>query len=528
MTWIGPAFLAIALGCTVGEARPEGPAATPRAEAPDERAPADRTAAGAEAESAAAELLAAAQAAYDAGELEATLEVAGRILRDHRGTGSAGPARWLAARAAFGQGRYAEAQELATEYAAGLPRGSEAAAEARGLVELAADALGRPATDAAVIGALLPRTGSRILVQYGDWVLEGIELAIREAQRRDGRAVRLVVADDGGGTRTAEAMAELERRGAVAVIGPLMPQELSAAVGARTTTQLVLVSPTIAEPPTHWANIYSVVGGDTRGAEELARYAFDVGLADATVLHARGPEYERRANAFIAEYQARGGRIRATVPYDSGTTTFEPHMRRILSTMPSDGRDRRGDMPRSFALFVAAPDRDVPQIAPQIAFYGVDAAGAQVLGDAAWASAPVRRLVSGRDLEGVIAASPLPAGRADGVADPDFVELFERTYRRSLNNALPAFGHDAAFMVLQALPNRALTPGATARRFELLAGIPAATGTLSVRGGRIVRVPHLVVIRNGELVPAPRPWDHEAPVWQAAPAPASPDGGRRP
>jgi ABC-type branched-subunit amino acid transport system substrate-binding protein len=520
MSWIGPALLAIVLGCTVGEGRPDAPAPPPPAEAAGERIPADRPA-DAAVETAARELLTDARMAYDAGELDAARALTGRILRDYPATGAAAEARWLAARAAFGEGRYQEARELAEGYAAAQPAGSESAADARRLVELATDALAQPAASP-VIGALLPRTGSRVLVQYGDWVLEGIQLALRESERRNGRSVQLVVADDGGGTRTGEAMAELQRRGAVAIIGPLMPQNLPAAVGARATTHLLMVSPTIGEAPTHWSNIYSVVGGDTRGAEELARYASQVGLADAAVLHARGPEYERRANAFIAEYQARGGRIRITVPYDSGTTTFGPHMGRILAGV------RAGDRSRPFALFVAAPDRDVPQIAPQISYYGLDAAGAQVLGEAGWASPPVLRLVPGRDLEGVVAASPLPAGRADGVADPDFVALFERTYRRSLNNSVPALGFDAAYLVLQALPNRALTPLATSRRFELLAGIPGATGTLSVRGGRIVRVPHLVVIRNSELVPAAEAWDYHGPSRHPAPSPVDRYEERRP
>lgn len=524
MSWIGSVLLAVALGCTVGEVRPEEPAVPPPpAEVPAERVPADRPAEEVVAEAAAAELLAVAQRAYDAGELDAATELAGRILRDHPSTDAADPAVWLAARAAFGDGRYEDARELAQAYAAGQPAGSERSAAARRLAELASDALAEPATVVPVIGALLPRTGSPVLVQYGDWILEGIQLAIRQAERREGRSIRLVVADDGGGVRTAAAMAELERGGAMAIIGPLMSHSLPAAAGARSTSRLLMVSPTIAETPTHWSNIYSVVGGDTRGAEELARYAAQVGLSDAAVLYARGPEYERLANAFISVFQQLGGRVRATVPYDSGTTTFESHMRRIVDAAAPGGQPAR-----AFALFVAAPDRDVPQIAPQISFYGVDAAGAQVLGDAAWASAPVRRLVPGRDLEGVVAASPLPAGRANGVADPDFVALFEQTYRRSLNNALPALGHDAAHLVLQALPNRALTPDATSRRFELLAGIPAATGTLSVRAGRIVRVPHLVVIRNSELVPAAEPWDYRDPLPQPAPTTVDQHGEPRP
>ena len=168
---------------------------------------------------------------------------------------------------------------------------------------------------------------------------------------------------------------------------------------------------------------------------------------------------------------------------------------------------------------MAAPDRDVRQIAPQIAFYGLDSAGVQVFGDEAWASASVRRVVPPRDLEGVIAASHFAPGRADALADPDFVRRYEESYRRSLENQLPALGYDAANLVLQALPNRMTTPSALARRFSLLAGIRGATGTFSVRSDRVVRTPYLVVIRGGRLAPAPLPFEYVLPV----PKPPLPD-----
>jgi branched-chain amino acid transport system substrate-binding protein len=501
-----PLLLALVLGCTVGEARPADPApADPGREA---ATPAPGEAVGPEADARAAALVERARTEYDVGEVAAALELARRVLALYPSSGSADEALWVAARASFGAGDYEEARRLADSYASRQPAGSDRARSARELAGLAVDAQARPADVA--VGALIPRTGPDVLVQYGDLVLDGIRLAIREAESRQGRSIRLVVADDGGGARTAQAVAELERNRVSAIIGPLLPEQLPAAVGARADPELLMVSPTVPEPPAHWPNVYSVGGGDTRGAVELARYVSWLGMADGAILHARGPEHERRARAFAAEFQSLGGRILATVPYDSGTTTFAPYMRRILAAVGSGAGGSGRPAGRPFALFVSAPDRDVPQIAPQVSFYGLDAAGARVLGDAIWASETVRRLVPGRDLEGVVAASALPAERAASIADPDFVARFEQAYRRSLNNALPALGYDAAHLVLQALPNQALTPAATTRRFELLAGVHGATGTLSVRDARLVRTPHLVVIRNGRPEPVPEPWNQSA------------------
>jgi ABC-type branched-subunit amino acid transport system substrate-binding protein len=498
-----PLLLVLLLGCTLGEAPPEGPVPLPGAEAPREVAeerPVEVEAGAAAAQ--AAEVARRAEEAYEGASLEEALALSRQVLDTWSWAPAAGAARWVAARSAYGLGLHDEARRLAQAHAERQARGSEAEAEARSLAALAADAGERGTGAALVVGAILPRSGTRVLVQYADWILEGIELAVAEASRRQGRPVELVVADDGGGTRTAAAVAELERRGALAIIGPVLPQQLAEAAAARRDQRLAMVSPTIPESLVQWAHSYSVAGGDIRGAQELGRYAAQAGIPRAAVLHAWGGDYERKARAFAAEFEARGGRIVHTIPYDSGTTTFASHMRRILSAVAADGGSTVG-RPGSFALFVSAPDRDVPQIAPQIAYYGLDAAGVQVLGDEAWAAAPVRRVVPDRDLEGVIVASQLAPHRANAVADPDFISLYEARYRRSLPNALPAFGYDAATMVVESLPNRLLTADATSRRLELLTDLQGATGTLSVRGSRVIRTPHLAVIRQGALEPAP-------------------------
>ena len=545
--------LAVLLACTVGETPPEGPApagetpAEPGAEPPGAGVPVETAAA--ETERAADELLSRARMAYEAAELGEALDLSRAALRDYSGTASAVAASWVGARAAFSLGRWAEAAELAESFAR-AESGSTTAAEALELAGLARDEL-EPASTAPVrVGVVLPRTGSRIMVRYADWLLEGIEVAVRQAEARERRSIELVVADDAGGTRTREAMAELESRGVLAVVGPLLPPQLPEVAGSRRDGSLVTVSPTVPDHPA-WPHVYTVNTGDGRGAQELGRYAAELGFGQAALLYPRGEEYERKARAFAVEFEAMGGVIRAAMPYDSGTTTFDVHMQRILERVaPVDTLygpvgdslgyggvvdtlrppDPYGAAPgwggppvqEPFALFVAAPERDVRQIAPQVAFYGLDSAGVQVFGDEAWTSAAVRRVVPRQDLEGVIAASHFPPGRADAIADPEFVRRYEETYRRSLENQLPALGYDAANLVLQALPNRLTTPSALSRRFGLLAGIRGATGTFSIRASRIVRTPYVVIIRDGALLPAPEPFEYTLP--QAKPALADTSG----
>lgn len=572
MTLLGT--LVVTLACTVGEGRtgPPAPVEQPPADSMmadtvGDEVPLDSAVASAD-DYASTDLLVRSQLAYEAANVEEALTLAEHVVSEYPRSTAVEPARWVAARAAFALGRYHRAQELALAYAANQSESSPLAVEAGELARLAEDALMPPSSAPPVIGVILPRSGPRALVRYGDWILEGLQLAVDEVERQQGRPIELAVVDDAGGSATQRAVAELERRGALAIIGPLLPQQLPVAASARRDPRMVLISPTATRAP-EWPEAYSISRGDSRGAQELGRYAVDVGLRQAAVLHSRDPEHQLKADAFTVEYETLGGVIRAVVPYDSGTTTFGPHMERILDAVAPGGpvrvngplldslvaygliRDRAdadilpadslrslvrlirpvaplppevaelwdGPPQEPFALFVAAPQRDVPKIAPQVAFYGLDSAGVQVFGDEAWANAEVRRVVPNRDLEGVIAVSHFPPERANAAADPDFVQRYESRYRKSLENSLPALGYDAANLVLQALPNRLLTPDALARRFGFLTGIRGATGELSVRGHEVIRTPFLTVIQGGRLEPAPYPWDYQVPV----PKPPKPD-----
>ena len=177
----------------------------------------------------------------------------------------------------------------------------------------------------------MPQSGSPYLRQYADLVLEGIRLAAEHEGGPGQRPVEVVIVDDGGDpARAAERIRELEQRGAVGVVGPLLESGIVAAARARTDSALVLISPTAPEIGQPLSNVYSLVAGDTRGAEALAAYAGRTGLRNVALLYPRTRAYQAQAQAFAAALRAgrpgRRGRavrlghddVRRAAPADRG------------------------------------------------------------------------------------------------------------------------------------------------------------------------------------------------------------------
>jgi branched-chain amino acid transport system substrate-binding protein len=333
---------------------------------------------------------------------------------------------------------------------------------------------------------VLPRSGSPELAQYSTLIQEGIELAMAEYARRGGQSVELVVLDDGGDARVASRMvAQLDSSGAVAVLGPLMSPSMTSAATTRRDRNMLLLSPTASATPVGVQHVYSLNADDSRGAAVLARYVLGRGMRRLAVLYPETEESAIQARAFAAEVQGVQGATVLQLSFDPGTTTFSGSIDRLRSA-------------RIEAVFVPATEREIRQLAPQFAYYGLR--DVQILGNDAWTSDEVLRNVDANLLEGVIAATPLPReGPQTGWTE--FVQMYEQTHRRTLSNPYPALGYDAARIVLDAIAG-----GHTGRAdlADAVADVNAhrgATGILSFRDGHVTRQPFLVRIQSGRLAP---------------------------
>jgi branched-chain amino acid transport system substrate-binding protein len=342
-----------------------------------------------------------------------------------------------------------------------------------------------------IIGAILPLSGP--LAAYGRLAEEGIRLAIEDYNERHLDEVTLVVKDDADQDfRVAELIRDLERLGAVAVVGPLRAEGLLAAADGRRDRDLLILSPTALENTSFARNTYSLWSTTervTREARALAAFALrDLRIRRFGVLYPNNSEGRSQSAAFADAVRARGGEVAELVAYDDTATTFEQPLTVLRQAQPQ-------------AIYAPAVNwRTVIQLSPQFSFYGLR--GVQVLGDADWSAPEVLRMVEPRFIDGTIISTFLDRS-SPAVRWNDFVEKYERKYRKGLQESLvPALAYDATNLILYALPWGYPRRSAVARSFREIRSLPGATGVFTVEAEAVTRRPFLLAFRERELIAA--------------------------
>jgi ABC-type branched-subunit amino acid transport system substrate-binding protein len=322
------------------------------------------------------------------------------------------------------------------------------------------------------IGLIVSNTGSSVLEQYADLVVDGVRVA-EEAASTPRRDVEVIVRDDGGTAAGAEqAVRELEQAGVRVIVGPLVDEALLAAARARSSDDVVIISPTAVSDPFGVRNAYALNVVDTRGAEALGEYARR--WSRVGVLYGRAPETARQARAFIDAYGGAGRGEVTEAAFAAGVTNVTDQITQLREAGVE-------------ALYFPATEREIQSILPQLEYAGLT--GVQLLGNESWVGDAARRAPE-RVLQGAIISTPLHEDSPD-VAWQDFVSRYEAMHRRSLTNPVPALGYDAATLALHAL-----TSGDSS-----VTDFRGATGVLSLQSGTVTRRPFLVRIDGGRLVP---------------------------
>ncbi|MYK66893.1 MAG: ABC transporter substrate-binding protein [Gemmatimonadetes bacterium] len=343
-----------------------------------------------------------------------------------------------------------------------------------------------PPSAGLLIGAVLPVSGSPSNRQYARRFIEGLEVGAVLA-RQAGVDVEIVIEDNlGTASGSARGVDVLLDRGALAIIGPLDADNMRAAVRAA-PRDLAFFSPTARQLPYGRRGVYSVAAGDPAAGRTLARALWDLGYADAVIIHPRSSRESVEMDAFRLAFLSLGGFIARRIRYTPGETTFENYLTQAKALEPS-------------VLVVAAPPADVELLAPQIAFFGLDEIEVQVAGTAGWTDPLVVEGVAARHTDSVIALSTTPPGEVRE-PPPEFVGAYESLFQRSLNSTIPAAGFDLLRMALNAHREGALTAGEVIATLEELDPFEGVTGTYSFTDGRLTRQFYPVRILGGALHP---------------------------
>lgn len=344
-----------------------------------------------------------------------------------------------------------------------------------------------------VLGAIFSASGPPSFQTLSREIQEGVELALLDERVRGG--VRLEVADDAGTAgRAGGAWAQLEGARPFALLGPLTEATV-AEVARRRSAAVPILSPTARILPVGESRVYSLAGPDPEAMQVLARVVLSQGVREVIVLHAADPEEDLEAAWFQDAFVAGGGQIARVVSVAVGSLNLD-------GPLESIGRAR----PRG--LVVLAPPEDVERIAPLLAFHGMDPSAAQgstrVFGNASWSSNAILETVPPRFLEGVMSVSPYLA-QGYGPLWSEFEALYEAQFQRTLRSPFPALGWDAARILIEAAALAGSTPDDVSRGLDRIASFPGATGTFTVRDGRITRQHFPVRIESGNRIPISDP-----------------------
>jgi len=323
-------------------------------------------------------------------------------------------------------------------------------------------------------------------MEYGEAVLEGIQVAVQEFQADIRRPIDLAIQDDEGDPAQAPgSLVSLEGSGAIGIIGPLTDDILAEVVQNR-DRNVPIISPFASLPGEGIPGVLSLSGPDPGGARIVASYAWDLGLERVAVLRPETEEAMVSGRAFRETFEAQGGIVPREIVFHPSATFFQSEFEQVSSLLP-DG------------LFLPLDPEQVQLLAPQFTFYGLDTLGIQLLGTKGWTDDQVVEEVDSRHTDGVIASTDR-VSQGETESFRHFREAYETLFQKTLRTEIPAFGYDAAALLLQALREEPGSPAELIQALENIRDFPGATGRLSVENGRILREPHLVRIQNHELI----------------------------
>jgi len=359
-----------------------------------------------------------------------------------------------------------------------------------------------------VIGALLPLTGKQAAL--GNRVLDGLIAGLGLFDRRRAAPVELRIenygSDPAAVNRAVARLADEVR--VLAIIGPPEFEAAREAAKAAQSAQvpLLALSPVVAtEGPRDF--VFSDQRSDEREARTMASYAVkDLGLSRLVVFYPENAYGTAMMNAFRAEVQRLGGKVRRVQSYNPNQTDFSGEIKKLAAIKaPRPSTKKKGVEPAKTpppvldfdALYLPDAFRRVRMILPQLAFH--DVRGIQLLGTSQWyVPDGIRKEMD--YFEGSVMTAPFFAESSKRLV-MNFTDTFfgatgrEPDYREAL-------AYDTARMLLDALRDRSVTDRRTLRdRLQKIEAFEGVTGWVSMtKAGEMQRGSFILKVEGKTII----------------------------
>jgi len=188
------------------------------------------------------------------------------------------------------------------------------------------------------IGLITPLTGS--VADLGREMLNCANLGIEHANSAGDISFRLVVRDDRDNSQDASAAAKelMMREGAAAIIGAGLSSLVSVQIEALADSMIPLVTSTATEidlDPVKRGYFFRVIPPNSAQAQSLAKFARNYISAERIAILFEQENYGvDLKNAFTERFQALGGEILASVPFEPDEANFRAQLNRVLALRP--------------------------------------------------------------------------------------------------------------------------------------------------------------------------------------------------
>ena len=191
------------------------------------------------------------------------------------------------------------------------------------------------------IGALFSLTGG--LAPYGLPIVNGAKLAVGQINKSGGvlgRELKLVIRDTATapavGRDAASKLINLDR--VVAIIGALSSGVTVASSSLTIPARIVLISPASTSPMLTDLKdndfVFRTCVSDALQGVVQGKLAIDLGYKAASVIYVNNPYGKGLAEVFKKEFEARGGKVLAMVPYEENKPSYRGEVEKAIAKNP--------------------------------------------------------------------------------------------------------------------------------------------------------------------------------------------------